>query len=75
MIDLDDENKEGHYDIQTWILCDDEVIPFIGYYHYRAMNGDISTVSDEKISIDRNVNVVYYMVRFYDCEGNISDFF
>lgn len=75
VIDLDDENKEGHYDIQTWILCDDEVIPFIGYYHYRAMNGDISTVSDEKISIDRNVNVVYYMVRFYDSEGNISDFY
>ena len=75
IIDLDDENINGHYDIQTWILCDDEVIPFIGYYHYRAINGDINTVSDEKISIDRNVNVVYYMVRFYDSEGNVSDFY
>ena len=65
-IDLDDNNVTGHYDIQIWIKCDGEIIPFLGYYHYRAINGDISTVSDEKISIDRNVDVVYYMVRFFD---------
>ena len=74
-IDLDDNNITGHYDIQIWIKCDGEIIPFLGYYHYRAINGDISTVSDEKISIDRNVDVVYYMVRFFDYSGKETDIY
>lgn len=74
-IDLDDNNTSGHYDIQIWIKCDGKIIPFLGYYHYRTINGDISTVSDEKISIDRNVDVVYYMVRFYDYLGNQTDIY
>ena len=63
----------GHYDIQTWIKCGDRIVPFIGYYHYRAVNGNITSVSDEKINVDENVNTIYYMVRFYDSNGNITD--
>ena len=74
VIDLDDNNS-GHYDIQTWLLIDGKVIPFIGYYHYRTINDDITSVSDEKINVDRNVSSVYYMVRFYDDNGSVTDIY
>lgn len=67
-----DENS-GHYDIQTWLEIDGKIIPFIGYYHYLAKNGNINSVSDEKINIDRTVSSVYYMIRFYDSNGNVTD--
>ena len=70
-----DEINNGHYDIQTWLEVDDKIIPFIGYYHYRTLNGDINSVSDEKISIDRTVSSVYYMLRFYDSNGNITEYY
>lgn len=75
IINLDKENATGHYDIQTWVKCNDKIIPFLGYYHYRVMNGNIQTVSDEKISIEENVNMIYYMVRYYDSNGNITNIY
>lgn len=73
IIGLDENIKEGHYDIQTWIECDSGVIPFVGYYHYNAINGSINSVSDEKVDVSNNVSVIYYMVRYYDIMGNITD--
>ena len=73
IINLDSENVTGHYDIQTWIECGERIIPFVGYYHYRVGNGDIMSVSDEKVNVNENVSAIYYMVRFYDSNGNITD--
>ena len=73
VINLDDNNLSGHYDIQTWVKCNERLIPFIGYYHYRAINGNVNSVSDEKIEANEKVSEIYYMVRFYDGDGNITE--
>lgn len=74
-INLDDSKISGHYDIQTWIECDGMIVPFIGYYHYKTVNGNIYTGTDEKISKNRNITKIYYMVNYYDYSGNIESIY
>ena len=73
IISLDESVNVGHYDIQTWVKCDSGIIPFVGYYHYNAINGSISTVSDEKIEKSEHVSEIYCMVRYYDNLGHSTD--
>ncbi len=67
-----DSKDNGHFDIQTWIKCDDIIIPFIGYYNYYYVNGNISQVRDTIIDNKFNISEIYYQINYYDSNGNLS---
>lgn len=74
-IDLDDNILMGHFDIQTWVEINNEVYPFIGFYHYRPNHGDIKTESDIEVSDVYKITKIYYQIRYYSNEGKVEDYY
>ena len=65
----------GHFDIQTWVEINNEVYPFIGFYHYRPNHGDIKTESDIEVSDVYKITKIYYQIRYYSNEGKVEDYY
>lgn len=72
-INFDDEIKTGHFDIQTWVEIDNNIYPFIGYYHYRPNHGDIYTASDIKVPAIHQITKIYYTIVYYNESNQVTN--
>ena len=67
--------NNGHFDLQTFLMFGDEVIPFYGLYNYGVEALNYQTVSSEEFDNGYKPIRIYWIINYYNQDGNKEEFY